>query len=227
METESEKQVSLVLAGQPELADRLEEPRFEALKQRVALRCELAPFNLAETAAYIGGRLRIAGGNPGKIFTQDAVVGIHEASRGIARTISIICDNALLGGFGGDVRPVGLDIVAEVCGDFRLAARPHKPGAPPPGTAAMQDAPRPGVTATRGAPRPGVTVTPGAPRPGVTTTPGAPFADPWQEPSPTVRPEPPVPDPAHPPAARPARGGFFSRLLPRRSPMITLRHEGE
>lgn len=195
METECEKQVSLVLAGQPELADRLEEPRFEALKQRVALRCELAPFNLPESAAYIGGRLRIAGGDPAKIFTRDAVTAIHEASRGIARTISIICDNALLGGFGADVRPVGRDIVAEVCSDFRLAV-------------------------TAAAPRPGA-ATPGAPKAGGQLSEG------WQEPTAPKVPEPPVPDPIHRPAAEPARGRFFSRLVPRRSPMITLRHGGE
>jgi general secretion pathway protein A len=131
IETECEKLVSLVLAGQPELAERLEEPRFQALKQRVALRCELAPFALPETAAYIGGRLRIAGGDPAKIFRRDAVTAIHEASRGIARTISIICDNALIGGFGADVKPVGRDIVVEVCRDFRLSAAAPKPGAQP------------------------------------------------------------------------------------------------
>jgi general secretion pathway protein A len=179
IETDSEKLVSLVLAGQPELADRLEEPRFQALKQRVALRCELAPFNLAESAAYIGGRLRIAGGDPAKIFTRDAVTAIHEASRGIARTISIICDNALLGGFGSDIRPVGRDIIAEVCGDFRLSAAAPKPDAH--------------------------------------------ALDAWVETAPVVA-EPPPPAPTHEPADAPTRGHFFSRFVPRRSPMITLRH---
>lgn len=123
LETEREKLLSIVLSGQQEIADRLEEPAFRSLKQRVALRCELTPFDLEETAGYIAGRIRTAGGDPARIFTRDAVVAIHEHSHGIARTISVICDNALLSGFASDVRPVGVDIVAEVCRDFRLDRR--------------------------------------------------------------------------------------------------------
>jgi general secretion pathway protein A len=120
LETEREKLISIVLSGQQEIADRLEEPAFRSLKQRVVLRCELTPLDLDETARYIAGRIRIAGGNPARIFTRDAVVAAHEHSRGIPRTIGVICDNALLSGFARDVRPVGADIVAEVCRDFRL-----------------------------------------------------------------------------------------------------------
>ena len=57
------KLLNVVLAGQPELADRLNEQSLRQLKQRIALRCELKPLDFRETAAYIAGRLRIAGGN--------------------------------------------------------------------------------------------------------------------------------------------------------------------
>ncbi len=146
IETESEKLLSIVLAGQPELGELLEEPEFQALKQRTCLRCELAPFELPDTAAYIGGRLRIAGGDPAKIFTRDAVILIHEASRGIARTISVICDNSMVTAFAADVKPIGPDIVREVCRDFRLSGeaaqapsrteRPPATAAPPSGDGA-------------------------------------------------------------------------------------------
>ena len=46
------------LVGQPELADRLNDPRLRQLKQRIALRCELTPLDLRETAAYIAARVR-------------------------------------------------------------------------------------------------------------------------------------------------------------------------
>jgi hypothetical protein len=65
--------------------------------------------------------MRIAGGEPAKIFTRDAVVLIHQASRGIARTISVICDNALVTAFAANVKPVGSDIVREVCNDLRVS----------------------------------------------------------------------------------------------------------
>ena len=118
IETPSEKLLPLVLAGQPELAQRLNEPALRQLKQRVALRCELGPFELKETAIYIASRIRTAGGEAARLFTREAVMLIHEHSRGIPRTISVICDNALVSGMALGKQPVGRDIVLEVCRDF-------------------------------------------------------------------------------------------------------------
>src|SRR5262245_16619831 len=71
IETPSEKLLPLVLAGQPELSARLEDSSLRQLKQRVALRCEIAPFQLSETAAYIATRIRDAGGCPSKRVTGE------------------------------------------------------------------------------------------------------------------------------------------------------------
>ncbi len=119
-ETATEKLLPVVLAGQPELAARLEHEELRQLKQRVALRCDLAALDIRETAAYISGRVAIAGGDSAHIFTREAVQTIYERSRGIPRTISVICDNALLTGFAAGVKPVGSNLVLEVCRDFRL-----------------------------------------------------------------------------------------------------------
>jgi len=120
IETSSEKLLPLVLSGQPELAARLNDPALRQLKQRVALRCEITPLNLPETAAYIASRIKTAGGEASKLFTREAVVLIHEFSRGIPRTISVMCDNALLGGMALGRHPVDREIVNEVCSDFDL-----------------------------------------------------------------------------------------------------------
>ena len=120
IETPSEKLLPLVLAGQPELAARLNEPSLRQLKQRVALRCEVAALDLPDTAAYIVSRIRTAGGNTTKLFTREAVTLIHEYSRGIPRVINVMCDNALISGFALKRQPVDRDIVAEVCRDFDL-----------------------------------------------------------------------------------------------------------
>jgi general secretion pathway protein A len=122
IETPTEKLLPLVLSGQPELAARLNDPVLRQLKQRVALRCELKPLDLAETAAYIASRIRIAGGQASKLFTREAVQQIHEFSRGIPRTISVMCDNSLLGGMAVGRQPVDREIVNEVCRDFDLRA---------------------------------------------------------------------------------------------------------
>ena len=98
LETATAKLVNVVLVGQPELADRLNDPSLRQLKQRIILRAELAPLTLKGTASYIAARLRVAGATPTEVFTKDAVGAIHEASHGIPRTIGVLCENALLAG---------------------------------------------------------------------------------------------------------------------------------
>ena len=120
LETATAKLVNLVLVGQPELADRLNDPSLRQLKQRVVLRCSLDPLELRSAASYIAARLQVAGGSPRDVFTKDAIVAIFEASRGIPRTIGVICENALLAGFAAQKKPVDGAIVAEVCKDLDL-----------------------------------------------------------------------------------------------------------
>lgn len=140
IETSTAKLLNVVLSGQPELAERLNEGTLRQLKQRVLLRCELGPLSLRETAAYVAGRLRIAGGERvDEIFTGDAVVAVHRLSRGIPRTISVICENALLGAFALGRKPVDESVVLEVSRDFDL--RSAAAAAP----VVVTDAPAPAV----------------------------------------------------------------------------------
>jgi general secretion pathway protein A len=127
IETPSHKLLNVVLSGQPELAARLNEPSLRQLKQRITLRCELDPLSLQETAAYVAGRLRIAGGKPAEIFSQQAIAFIHEVSRGVPRTVNVVCDNALIGGFAANVKPVPRSILLEVMKDFDLELQPSRP----------------------------------------------------------------------------------------------------
>jgi hypothetical protein len=85
----------------------------------VALRCTLRPLDLPQTAAYIAKRLQIAGVlRP--LFTRDAVEAVYERSQGIPRSISVICDNALVSGFALEEGPVTRRTVLEVCRDLDL-----------------------------------------------------------------------------------------------------------
>jgi general secretion pathway protein A len=120
IETPKEKLLPIILAGQPELATRLNHASLRQLKQRVGLRCELRPLDLAETGAYITARVRVAGGNAAELFTREAVMTVHDRSLGIPRVVSVICHNALIGGFARGAKPVTTDCVLEVCRDFDL-----------------------------------------------------------------------------------------------------------
>jgi len=124
IETDDEKLLPVVLVGQPELGAQLNRPELRQLKQRVALRCSLRTLRLRETAAYIAGRIGVAGGDAATLFTAGAVQAIHRYSGGVPRTISVICDNALVTGFAADERPVDVAIVEEVCRDLDLTAAP-------------------------------------------------------------------------------------------------------
>jgi general secretion pathway protein A len=126
IETPTEKLLPLVLAGQPELRERLNEPGLRQLKQRVTLRCEILPFTLEETASYIATRVSTAGGDSLRLFSREAVLLIHERSHGIPRLINVICDNAMLTAFGLGRRAVDRATVLEVTHDFDLAGSdPH------------------------------------------------------------------------------------------------------
>ena len=106
---------------------RLNEWRFRQFKQRVALRCALAPLTLEQSAAYIAGRIRLAGGDPGRLFSREAVIAVHDRARGIPRTINVICENALLSAFASRQATVCAELAQEVSRDFDLDAAAPEP----------------------------------------------------------------------------------------------------
>jgi general secretion pathway protein A len=126
IELDDAKLLPLVLAGHPELAERLNAHHLRQFKQRIVLRHCLSAFDLEDTAAYIIGRVRLVGGDATRLFTREALVAIHHASGGIPRTISVLCDNALLTSFALQRQRVDKEIVEEVCRDLHLhRAAPH------------------------------------------------------------------------------------------------------
>jgi type II secretory pathway predicted ATPase ExeA len=145
-ETSAEKLFQVLLVGQPELGARLSHPSLRQIKQRIALRCTLSTLDVRQVAAYISGRIQIAGGVAGQVFTREAVMAIHAHSSGIPRVISVICDNALLAGFAAGVRPVTSALVEEVCAEFGIDRAPgpgeetFEPLGPKPGAADAPDA---------------------------------------------------------------------------------------
>ena len=119
-ETYTEKQLQIILAGQPELRQVLNDPALRQLKQRISLRCEIKPLRADEVSVYIRARLKTAGAARLDLFTADAVAMIHRASEGIPRLINNICDNALLNGFAVGAQQITQKIIAEVVEELDL-----------------------------------------------------------------------------------------------------------
>jgi general secretion pathway protein A len=99
LETDQRKLLQIVLIGQPELRDKLNERGLRQLRQRITVRYHLAPLNRFETARYIAHRLRVAGADGRPTFSPWAIRAIQRYSGGVPRLINAVCDKALLYGY--------------------------------------------------------------------------------------------------------------------------------
>jgi general secretion pathway protein A len=99
LETDQHKLLQIILAGQPELKERLAQPELRQLRQRVMVHCDLAPLSALETALYIQHRLNVAGTQGRISFHASAVELIHQRAAGIPRQINTICDRSLLSAY--------------------------------------------------------------------------------------------------------------------------------
>ncbi|MGD0414471.1 MAG: AAA family ATPase [Terriglobales bacterium] len=121
LETSQQKLLQIVLAGQPELDQKLDSYELRQLKQRIALRCHLDALSLDETMKYMGRRLQISGAPvAGQIFPAAAIEAVFRYSRGIPRLINTICENALLAGYAKQAATITPEIIDAVARDLRV-----------------------------------------------------------------------------------------------------------
>jgi general secretion pathway protein A len=120
LETRRGKMLQIILSGQPELDHRLEQTEYRQLRQRIALRCQLHPFNAKETGEYIAARLMRAGMREQSVFPEDVLKEIQRRTQGIPRVINSVCDNLMLTAYAMQKKVVSLDMLEEVSRDLRL-----------------------------------------------------------------------------------------------------------
>jgi type II secretory pathway predicted ATPase ExeA len=120
LETSTEKLLQIVLAGQPELEQKLNQPQLRQLRQRITLRAKTRQLTLEETQGYIQERMRIAGAENPDIFSPEAIVAVHRFARGIPRVTNLLCEHALVSSFAEQKNPVPAELVEEVAHDFDL-----------------------------------------------------------------------------------------------------------
>lgn len=99
LETDQHKLLQIVLVGQPELRDLLDERGLRQLRQRITVRYHLRSLSTWETEAYVQHRLHVAGANSQPTFSRAALWWIYRYSRGVPRLVNAICDKALLAGY--------------------------------------------------------------------------------------------------------------------------------
>src|SRR5580658_5161295 len=119
-ETPQAKLVQIILAGQPELGEKLASPQLVQLRQRISIVNTLNPLSIEETSQFIDHRLRVAGCKGQSPFARDAKILIARVSEGIPRKINNYCFNALSLGCAMRQKVIDARIVREVDEDLDI-----------------------------------------------------------------------------------------------------------
>jgi hypothetical protein len=111
IETTKEKVLRIILAGQPELNQKLDAPELEQLTQRVRLRFHLPALSGSEMQAYILHRLEVAGSQGRLIFAGDTFELIFRFTGGVPRLVNTLCDTAMISASTRERDTVGIEDV--------------------------------------------------------------------------------------------------------------------
>jgi type II secretory pathway predicted ATPase ExeA/pSer/pThr/pTyr-binding forkhead associated (FHA) protein len=128
VETTKEKVLRIILAGQPELNEKLDAPELVQLTQRIRLRFHLSTLTQAEMRAYIQHRLEVAGAGDRQIFAEDTYPELFRYTGGVPRLINTLCDTSMMAAYTANRDMVTADDIKEAVDELQwveYAARPH------------------------------------------------------------------------------------------------------
>jgi len=126
LETEKRKLLQVVIFGQPELEDKLNQPSIRQLKQRVTFEYNLNALSADDLDYYLNHRLAVAGHQGGRLFSPLALRALHYKSRGIPRLVNILAHKAMLRTFGKGRRQIGFWDVLAAASDTGATRRSHR-----------------------------------------------------------------------------------------------------
>ena len=135
IESQKEKLLRVVLAGQPELAQKLDSPQLEQLSQRVRLRFHLTALSKREAREYIEHRLAIAGAGNRKIFEDEAYETVFRYSGGVPRLTNILCDTAMLCAFSEEKTTITPELIEAAVEELQWVPYTNRKTVPPPNPA--------------------------------------------------------------------------------------------
>jgi putative secretion ATPase (PEP-CTERM system associated) len=132
LETEKSKLLQILLAGQPNLREKIASADLEQFRQRIAVSYHLLPLAAPETEAYINFRLEHAALGQPLRFPADACSLIHDVTGGVPRLINVLCDAALVFGYAEERRTIERAMIDEVITELEetgIVRRPVAAGA--------------------------------------------------------------------------------------------------
>jgi general secretion pathway protein A len=118
LETDKDKLLQIILAGQPELKRHLAVPELRQFRQRINISCHINPLNRDEMEEYIMHRLEVAGNRDAVKFLDGALDELHAATHGIPRLINIFCDFLLLTAYNEERKEISAEHVRDVSEDI-------------------------------------------------------------------------------------------------------------
>lgn len=120
LENSGGKLLQIVLAGQPELVEKLHRPELGALRQRMMVHCRLPVLTLEDTGEYINARLCGAGATDPQIFSAETVQTLYSFARGIPRVTNLLCERAMIGAYAEQLTTVSSAQVRKVAAEYDL-----------------------------------------------------------------------------------------------------------
>ncbi len=135
IESTKEKVLRIILAGQPDLNEKLDSPELVQLAQRVRLRFHLGALSKDDLRSYVVHRLEVAGANGRAIFAEDTFAEIFRFTGGVPRLVNTLCDTSMMAAYGDDRDHITLGDVASALAELQwveFAARVVARGAPEP-----------------------------------------------------------------------------------------------
>lgn len=126
LETNHDKLLQIVLFGQPELDENLNQTHIRQLRERITHGFNLAPLEPKEIGEYLIFRLRAAGYFGPHLFTKSAINSIASSAQGLVRRVNILADKALLAAFADNVYQVTQKQVRAAIKDSEFGAEKAK-----------------------------------------------------------------------------------------------------
>ena len=127
LETATSKLIQIMLVGQPELRDLLDRSELRQLRQRIALRHHLRPFDEKEVREYVEERLARAGYTGERLLKRGAFKELYAVTGGTPRLVNSVCDSALLLAYSREKPQLDAALVREAAEELDLAS--ERPGA--------------------------------------------------------------------------------------------------